>query len=245
MRRVLIVGATSPLARYMAHEFARLGDTLFLAARDTDELERVASDVRIRFGATVHMGRFDAAVVEQHEPFLEEVLHKLGGLDGVVWVAGTMDGLDEAFRRPSAVKQLIDVNFTGAASFLTLVACYLEEQGKGFIAGVSSVAGDRGRGQNYPYGAAKGGFSLFLQGLRNRLSRHGVQVTTIKPGFIDTRMTWGRDKLPFLASPQRVARESVQAILQGKDVAYVPAVWWLVMLVIRAIPERVFKRLSI
>lgn len=245
MRRVLIVGATSPLARYMAYEFARLGDPLFLAARDTDELERVASDVRVRFGATVHTGRFDAEAVEEHERFLQDVLRTMGGLDGVVWVAGTMDGLEEAFRQPQAVKRLIDVNFTGAASLLTLAACYFEEQGKGFIAGISSVAGDRGRAQNYPYGAAKGGFSLFLQGLRNRLSKRGVQVTTIKPGFIDTRMTWGRDKLPFLASPQRVAKESVQAILKGKDVAYVPGVWWLVMLVIRAIPERVFKRMSI
>lgn len=245
MRRVLIAGATSPLARYMAYEFARLGDTLFLAARDSDELERIASDVRIRFGATVHTGRFDAAAVEEHNAFLQDVIRTLGGLDGVVWVAGTMDGLEEAFREPQAVKRLIDVNFTGAASLLTLAACYFEEQGTGFIAGISSVAGDRGRGQNYPYGAAKGGLSLFLQGLRNRLSKRGVQVTTIKPGFVDTRMTWGRGKLPFLASPQRVARESVQAILKGKDVAYVPAVWWLVMLVIRAIPERVFKRMNI
>lgn len=245
MRRVLIVGATSPLARYMAHELARLGDTLFLAARDMDELERVASDVRVRFGATVHAGRFDAAAIEEHERFLQDVLRTMGGLDGVVWVAGTMDGLEEAFRQPQAVKRLIDVNFTGAASLLTVAACYFEEQGKGFIAGISSVAGDRGRAQNYPYGAAKGGFSLFLQGLRNRLSKRGVQVTTIKPGFVDTRMTWGRGKLPFLASPQRVAKGCVQAILKGKDVAYVPAIWRLVMLVICSIPERVFKKMSI
>ncbi|MCS6831817.1 MAG: SDR family oxidoreductase [bacterium] len=245
MRRVLIVGATSPLARYMAHGFAHRGDTLFLAARDTEELERVACDVRVRFGATVHTGRFDAAAIEEHEAFWQEVVRSLGGVDGVVWVAGTMEGLEEAFRQPQAVRRLIEVNLTGAASLLTLAACYFEEQGRGFIAGVSSVAGDRGRGQNYPYGAAKGGFSLFLQGLRNRLSKRGVQVTTIKPGFIDTRMTWGRDKLPFLASPQRVAKESVQAVLKGKDVAYVPAVWGLVMLVIRSIPERIFKKMSI
>ncbi|MDW8321368.1 MAG: SDR family oxidoreductase [Armatimonadota bacterium] len=245
MRRVLIVGATSPLARYMAHEFARQGDALLLAARDMEELGRVASDVQVRFGVPVHTARFDAAAIEEHEAFWQEVVRNLGGVDGVVWVAGTMEGLEEAFRQPQAVRRLIDVNLTGAASLLTLAACYMEEQGRGFIAGVSSVAGDRGRGQNYPYGAAKGGFSLFLQGLRNRLSKRGVQVTTIKPGFIDTRMTWGRDKLPFLASPQRVAKESVQAVLKGKDVAYVPAVWGLVMLVIRSIPERIFKKMSI
>jgi short-subunit dehydrogenase len=245
MRRLLIVGATSPLARHMAHEFAKQGDVLFLAARDGDELERVASDVRIRFGTTVYTGRLDAAAIETHEAFWQRVVQAMEGLDGVVWVAGSMEGLEEAFREPQAVRRLIDVNFTGAASLLTLAACYFEQRGTGFIAGVSSVAGDRGRGQNYPYGAAKGGLSLFLQGLRNRLSRKGVQVTTIKPGFIDTRMTWGRDKLPFLASPQRVAQESVQAILRGKDIAYVPAVWWMVMLVIRSIPERVFKRMDI
>jgi len=245
MRRVLIVGATSPLARYMAHEFARSGDTLFLAARDVDELERIASDVRIRFGAAVHTGRFDAEAIGEHKAFLQDAIGTLGGLDGVVWIAGTMDGLQEAFREPLAVKRLIDVNFTGAASLLTLAACYFEEQGKGFLAGVSSVAGDRGRGQNYPYGAAKGGFTLFLQGLRNRLSKRGVQVTTLKPGFIDTRMTWGREKLPFLASPQRVAKECVQAISKGRDIAYVPAIWWLVMLVIRSVPERFFKKMNL
>ncbi len=245
MRRVLIAGATSPLARYMAHEFAQQGDTVFLAGRDVEELERVASDVRIRFGTPVYTGRFDALAIEEHETFLQDVVESMGGLDGVVWVAGTMDGLEEAFYHPHALKRLIDVNFTGAASLLTLAARVMEEQGRGFIAGVSSVAGDRGRAQNYPYGSAKGGFSLFLQGLRNRLSKKGVQVTTIKPGFVDTRMTWGRGKLPFLASPQRVARESVQAILKGKDVAYVPAVWWLVMLIIRAIPEKIFKKMNI
>lgn len=245
MKRVLIVGATSPLGRYMAHEFAQMGSALYLAARDLEELERIASDIRVRFGTTVHVGRFDAEAVDTHESFLKTVIETLGGLDGVVWVAGTMEGLQEAFHQPQAVKKLIDVNFTGAASLLTLCACHLEQQGSGFIAGVSSVAGDRGRAQNYPYGAAKGGLSLFLQGLRNRLSKQGVQVTTIKPGFVDTRMTWGRDRLPFLASPQRVARESVHAILKGRDVAYVPAVWWLVMLVIRSIPERIFKRLNI
>ncbi|MGQ9539713.1 MAG: SDR family oxidoreductase [Armatimonadota bacterium] len=245
MRRVLIAGATSPLARYVAYEFARLGDMLFLAGRDMEEVERVASDVRIRFEVVVHTGHFDASAIEEHERFVQSVIERMGGLDGVVWVAGTMDGLEEAFHNPHALKQLIDVNFTGAASLLTIVARVMEEQNRGFIAGVSSVAGDRGRGQNYPYGSAKGGFSLFLQGLRNRLSKKGIQVTTIKPGFVDTRMTWGRDKLPFLASPQRVARESVQAILKGKDIAYVPAVWWLVMLVIRSIPERVFKRMNI
>lgn len=245
MRHVLIVGATSPLARYMAYEFARLGDTLFLAGRDMEEVERVANDVRIRFGATVYTGGFDAVAIDQHQAFLQGVQETMGELDGVVWVAGTMDGLEEAFHNPHALKRLIDVNFTGAASLLTLAACVLEERGKGFIAGISSVAADRGRGQNYPYGSAKGGFSLFLQGLRHRLSKKGVQVTTIKPGFVDTRMTWGRQKLPFLASPQRVARESVQAILKGKDIAYVPGVWWLIMLIIRSIPERVFKRMNI
>lgn len=245
MSRVLIIGATSPLARYMAYEFAKRGDSLFLAARDVEELERTANDVRIRFESTVYCGQFDAVAVDQHEAFLQSVLETMGGLDGVVWVAGTMEGLEEAFHRPHAVKRIIDVNFTGAASLLTLCADVMERQGVGFLAGVSSVAGDRGRGQNYPYGAAKGGFSLFLQGLRNRLSKKGVQVTTIKPGFVDTRMTWGRDKLPFLASPQRVAAESVQAILKGRDVAYVPTVWWLVMLVIRSIPERVFKKMNI
>lgn len=244
-RRVLIVGATSPIGRAMALEFLERGDHVYLSSRDKEEVERIAKDLSVRTSKRVEAGVLDLTDFEAHGPFLKDVVARLSGLDGVVIVSGSMDGLEEAFEDPGALRRLIDTNFTGPAAFLTLVATYLEGQGRGFIAAVGSVAGDRGRALNYPYGAAKGGLALFLQGLRNRLFRKGIQVTTIKPGFVDTRMTFGREKLLFLASPGRVAKLSVRAIEKGRDVAYVPPIWRLVMWVIRLIPERIFKKMTV
>ena len=114
---------------------------------------------------------------------------------------------------------------------------------KRFICALGSVAGDRGRQSNYLYGSAKAGLATYLQGLRNRLHRSGVRVITIKPGFVDTRMTYGKPKLFLVARPEAVARKIYQAIEQGRDVVYVPWFWKYLMLIVRAIPERIFKRM--
>ena len=245
MNKVLIVGATSPVGRYMAHEFAMRGFTLMLAGRDKDEVSRVAQDIRVRFRAQVFEGIVRMEGFEEHEKFVQDVVSAMGGIDGVVIVAGSMEGAEEAKTDPVALRKVIDINFSGPASLITLCANRLVAQGKGFIAAVTSVAGDRGRATNYPYGSAKGGLSLFLQGLRNLLAPKGIQVTTIKPGFIDTRMTFGMKKLLFLASPKKIAKQAVSAILARKDVVYCPKIWWLVMTIIKLIPERIFKFLRI
>ncbi|MEO0946372.1 MAG: SDR family NAD(P)-dependent oxidoreductase, partial [Pseudomonadota bacterium] len=125
------------------------------------------------------------------------------------------------------------------------LAPLLEDNGKGTVVGVGSVAGDRGRLGNYVYGASKAGFHAYLSGLRNRLGRSGVHVVTVKPGTVDTAMTWGMDKLPFLAQPEKVAGDIVKAADKRKDVLYTPFIWWPVMTVIKSIPERVFKKLQI
>jgi short-subunit dehydrogenase len=127
------------------------------------------------------------------------------------------------------------------------VANYLEERGRGYIAAVSSVAGDRGRQSNYTYGASKAGLSAYLQGLRNRLHPAGVHVLTVKPGFVDTPMTHGlvNPDSPLVASPEQVAADVDLAIRKRKDVIYTRWFWRAVMLVIGSIPERVFKRLKL
>ena len=142
-------------------------------------------------------------------------------------------------------KRILDTNLLGAASILGLLANHFEAKQRGFLCAISSVAGDRGRQSNYVYGAAKAGLTVFLQGLRNRLFRSGVRVITIKAGFVDTRMTFGRPGMFLVASPERAGRAIVRAISQGRDVAYVPGFWRAVMLLIRAIPEQVFKRLRL
>jgi len=126
---------------------------------------------------------------------------------------------------------------------LNVLANHFEKKRRGFICALSSVAGDRGRQSNYIYGSAKSGLTTYLQGLRNRLWHFGVRVITVKPGFVDTRMTYGRPKLFLVASPEAVARDIYKAVLRGKDVVYTPCLWRVVMAIIRAIPEGLFKKL--
>jgi short-subunit dehydrogenase len=128
---------------------------------------------------------------------------------------------------------------------LTWLANYFETRGKGNITVITSVAGDRGRQSNYIYGAAKGGLSIFLQGLRNRLAPKGVSVTTIKPGFIDTPMTAHIKKGPLFASPETVGKRIHQAMLKGESVVYTPFFWRFIMLIIQHIPEFIFKKMKL
>jgi short-subunit dehydrogenase len=242
---VLIIGATSRVARFLAYRFAGEGAELYLAARDRDELDRLAGDIVIRFAITVHSAVFDLTRFGDHAAFLARVLDTMGELDGVILLAGSLGYQEKATRSPDLTRYVIDANYTGPVCLLTLLADYFAGRGSGFIVGVSSVAGDRGRQSNYAYGSAKGGLSLFLQGLRNRLYFSGVKVITIKPGFLDTRMTFGTKTLPFLLSPEKAARGIHRSITQKRDVLYLPFVWLPVMLVIKAIPETMFKKLKL
>jgi decaprenylphospho-beta-D-erythro-pentofuranosid-2-ulose 2-reductase len=241
---VLVLGATSAIARGAASAFARRGHALYLAARDTPELARLAADLAIRHGVTVKYGNFDVESCDTHGEFLQHVVNEMGGLEGVLWASGFM-GDSMAARKFDAGARVIAVNFTGAASILGLCADYLEQTRRGFIIGISSVAGDRGRQSNYVYGASKGALTLFLQGLRNRLFPAGVRVITVKPGFVDTAMTFGLPGLFLVASPADVGERIVKSLEGRADVIYLPWFWRYIMLIITSIPETVFKRLKL
>ena len=141
--------------------------------------------------------------------------------------------------------QTLTTNFTAAAICLAHLANDFETRGEGGIIGIGSVAGDRGRQSNYPYGAAKAGLSVFLQGLRNRLAPAGIHVLTVKPGFVDTPMTQGLDGLFLVAPPAKVADDIVRAYTKKKDVLYTPFFWRWIMLITKSIPERIFKKLKL
>lgn len=245
MHKLLILGATSPIARNLAREFAREGSSLYVAGRDAEEVRRVAADLRIRFQAPVSWGEFEASNFEGHERFLERVIQAMDGLTGVVLCFGDLGDQERATRDFMHSRRILENNFLGAASILTHVANYLESCRSGFIVGISSVAGDRGRQSNYVYGAAKGALSLFLQGLRNRLSPVGVRVLTVKLGFVDTGMSYGRAGSFLVASPGSAALSIYRAIMKSRDVVYLPWLWRPFMWFIRAIPERVFKHLRL
>jgi decaprenylphospho-beta-D-erythro-pentofuranosid-2-ulose 2-reductase len=245
MARILILGATSAISRSMARLLAAQGHSLFLAGRDEEDLTRLACDLSVRYGAAVYWGAVDAQDFGSHESFLRRVYAVMGPVDGVVCAIGYLGAQPEDSKKEDAVRRIADTNFTGPVSLIAPLANQMEASGSGFILGISSVAGDRGRQSNYAYGAAKGAFSLYLQGLRNRLHTCGVRVITIKLGFVDTAMTYGKPGLFLVAAPEKVARRLCRLSERAAGEYYVPRFWWLLMLVIRSLPEAVFKRLKL
>jgi short-subunit dehydrogenase len=242
---VMILGASSAIARGTAAAMAKQGYSLYLAGRDEQELQRDASDLQLRFGVNVGFGLFDAEQYGQHPAFLEQVIAEMGALAGVVVAFGYLGEQEKAALDFDETLAIINRNYVGAVSILNLCAQRMEGDGRGFIVGITSVAGDRGRQSNYTYGSAKGAFSLYLQGLRNRLASSGVQVVTVKPGFVDTGMTFGLEGMFLVASPRYVGEQIARAVEKGKDIIYLPWFWRYIMLIITHIPERIFKRLSL
>jgi short-subunit dehydrogenase len=242
----VILGAGSAIARAIALEFAGRGYGLLLAGRDMEELERIAADARVRHGVEARALFFDALQPDSHEAFVESCRKaSKDSIEGAVLCFGALGDQEQAQTDAAEARRIVDTNFTGAVSILGHFANHLEEKRRGFLCALSSVAGDRGRQSNYVYGAAKAGLTVFLQGLRNRLFRSGVRVVTIKPGFVDTAMTFGRPGMFLVASPQAAARSVVSAVEKEKDQAYVPGFWRWVMLAIRLLPERIFKRMRL
>ncbi|MDI3257118.1 MAG: SDR family oxidoreductase [Kyrpidia sp.] len=246
MKTAAVLGAASGIARSLAAELARDGYRLVLAGRDGEELTALAGDLRVRYGADVRVRGFDALDEASHRAFVEGCLQDAGGeLDGVVLAYGYLGDQRRAERDFAEARRIIETNFTSCVSVLHLFAEYFERRRRGWMCVFSSVAGDRGRQSNYVYGSAKGGLSIYLQGLRNRLAKSGVQVLTVKPGFVDTAMTFGKEGMVLVASPEAVARGVMRALKKGRDVVYVPGFWRWIMAGVRAVPERVFKKLSL
>jgi len=241
---VLILGATSGIGRALAAEFASHEYDLILAGRDLDELKAIATDLNLRHGVSVRTQSFDALDFAGMGPALAACLTTTGtALKGAVLAVGYLGDHAAALNDLEEARRILDTNFTGPALALNILAKHFEQRGRGFLCALTSVAGDRGRESNYIYGSAKGGLATYLQGLRNRLHHCGVRVITVKPGFVDTRMTYGRPKLQLVASPQAVARDIYKAVERGKNVVYVPWFWRFIMLIVCAIPERVFVKL--
>lgn len=245
MQKILIIGATSAIAEASARLWAARGDALFLVGRNAARLDAIAADLRVRGAASVGCFAMDATDHAAHAPMLEAASAALGGLDVALIAHGTLPDQKACEASVELTLQEIDNNGLSVVALATLLAARFEAQGHGTLAAISSVAGDRGRQSNYVYGAAKGLLSLFLQGLRNRLAKSGVQVLTIKPGFVDTPMTASFRKGALWAQPDDIARGILRAIEQRKDVVYLPGFWRLIMAIIRHIPEQIFKRLSL
>ena len=245
MNRIVILGATSAIAEQTARLYAQQGASLYLVARNTERLVTIAADLKIRGAAQVETEALDLSQSDAHQAMLEQAKIKLGGVDILLVAFGTLGDQKASERDITVAMQELHTNCLSVISILTHSANLMEQQGSGTIAVISSVAGDRGRQSNYVYGTAKGALTIFLQGLRNRLAKKNIHVLTIKPGFVDTPMTVDFKKGLLWVSPEVIAQGIVKAINKNKDVVYLPFFWRYIMLIIKLIPEKIFKKLSL
>jgi hypothetical protein len=246
MKRVLIIGATSAIATACARLWAEQGSEFFLVARNKEKLEQTAADLHARGAKAVTLYSMDAVDFAAHPMMLDNCLVALQQIDIALIAHGTLPDQKACEVDVDVALQEFTNNGTSVIALLTRLANQFEIQRCGTLAVISSVAGDRGRPSNYLYGTAKAAVSTFCEGLRARMFKVGVHVITIKPGFVDTPMTQGLS-LPaaLVAKPEQVADRIVTGIERKVATLYVPGFWALIMLVIRCIPQQVFKRLSL
>ena len=240
----IILGATSSMARAFARKVAAEGAGVLLAGRDMDDLAIQAADAKVRGARMAEAVAFDARAPEGFQSLIDRLAGEEGELNAAVFV-GSMPAQAEIDADPSLIDGTVTDSFTGPARFLQMLAPLMEARGGGTVVGVGSVAGDRGRIGNYVFGAAKAGFATYLSGLRNRLTRAGGHVVTVKPGFVDTSMTWGLPGLFLVATPEAVAEDLWKAVRKRRNVIYTPFFWRYIMLIIRHIPEPIFKKMKI
>jgi short-subunit dehydrogenase len=243
MPYVLILGAKSDMAKAIARQYANNGYNLYLAARNVDELQEFASDIYLKTDQVVECIEFDVLDYPSHQAFYDNLAESPEGVVTAIGYLGDQGSSEVDFNE---TQRVINTNFTGITSILNTIANEFEKRKSGFIVGISSVAGDRGRRSNYIYGAAKAGFTAYLSGLRSRLFSSKVHVLTVKPGFVATRMTEGMD-LPakLTAQPEQVAKDVFNAQQKGKNILYTKWIWLWIMLIIKHIPEWQFKKMSI
>lgn len=244
MLKMMIVGATSAIAQETARCFATDGASFFLVARSQEKMETLKNDLLVRGADDVHCFVLDLNDFARHQEVVDAAIQAMNGLDSVIIAHGTLTDQRRAEEDFEYALQELNANAISVISLLTIIGNHFEQQRKGSIAVISSVAGDRGRGSNYIYGTAKAAVSTFLQGLRNRMAKAGVNVLTVKPGFVDTPMTADVKKNFLFTSPEKVGSDIYDAMKNRRDILYTPWFWMGIMMIIRNIPERIFKRLN-
>lgn len=246
MKKILITGANSAIAASCARLWAADKAEFFLAARNAQKLKEVADDLKVRGASSVHTYEIDLSDNAKQSRMLDDCFTKLGNVDIALVCYGTLPDQEKCEQDASYAAREFANNGASVIHLLTLLGNKMEKQGAGSIAVVSSVAGDRGRRSNYLYGSAKAAVSAFCAGLRLRLMKSGVSVTTVKPGFVATPMTAHLD-LPkaLTVGPDQVARDIVNAVNSRRGTVYTPWYWLFIMLIIRHLPEPIFKRLPI
>ncbi len=241
MKKILVIGATSAIAEQCARIWAGRGDALYLVARNEERLKRIATDLNVRGAAQIESYCMDLNDMQGHAAMLDAAAGAMGGIDTVLIAHGTLSNQKSCEQNVNETLAEIKTNALSTISLLTYIANRFEAKRTGTIAVISSVAGDRGRASNYVYGSAKAMVTTFTSGLRQRLHKFNVTVVTIKPGFVDTPMTASFKKGLLWAKSDTTAAKIVQAIDMCKEEAYIPAFWWLILFLIKFMPNKLFK----
>lgn len=242
MKKLVVFGATSAISQAYVNRVAKRYDTIVLVARNTEFLDQIASHVGVISEAQVIAVPGDLANIHSHKKLIEETC---AGVTCALISYGQLTDQERCVEDTEYAMSQFNLNGTSTISLSAEIACVLSKQGGGTLAVITSVAGDRGRRSNYYYGAAKSAVSSFLSGLRSDMLKRGVNVVTVKPGFVDTPMTKEFKKGMLWASADKVAADIDKAVEKGASVLYTPWFWRYIMLIIRSIPEFVFKKLPL
>ncbi|MEN8241002.1 MAG: SDR family NAD(P)-dependent oxidoreductase [Chloroflexota bacterium] len=245
LSKAVVVGASSGIGEAIARKLAKEGYQVALLARRTERLVKVAEEINGLAGEPLaFFYEHDVRDFDQIKPIFQTVLKEFKTIDLLVYNSGIMNSVGISEFDAAKDHEMIDVNLKGAISWLSEAAVLFEQMGKGKIVGISSVAGDRGRVANPGYNTSKAGFSTYLEALRNRLSRKGIHVLTVKPGYVDTDLL-PADLGPFpAAAPEKIAKDVWRAIKRRKQVIYTPWWWRYILLIVEHIPSFVFRRMS-
>jgi decaprenylphospho-beta-D-erythro-pentofuranosid-2-ulose 2-reductase len=244
-KTILVLGATSAIAQAWMRLLAPEGASFFLVARNAAHLDSVAKDLVTRGATAVYLETADLDQIDPHVGLLERAVVALGNLDCALIAHGVLGDQAAGERDFAVAAASLQTNFLSTVSLVTWLANYFAAHYRGSLIVISSVAGDRGRKSNYIYGSAKAGLNAFLDGVRNRLDREGVQVLTVRPGFVATPMTAHLPQGPLFATPAAVAQDILSAIEHRRDILYTPWFWRWIMAIIRAIPEWKFKKMDL
>ncbi len=243
---VVILGATRGMGRALARRMAARGDRVFLLGRDLADLARSAQDLEVRGAAAGAIGyaACDLERAETFAPALAAAALHLGSLDVVVVTAGLFATQDALEQDRDLTARLLTVDFTNTIRFCEEARTRLLAAGGGVLCVFSSVAGERGRKPVVLYGAAKAGLTRYLEGIDVRFHARGLHVVCVKPGFVRTSMTAGLPEPPFAADPDDVAVHVLRGIDKRSPVVYAPPIWAVIMMVIRALPRAVLRRVG-
>jgi len=243
MKHLLLLGAKSDIAKALAKEYASHGYHLIFAGRQIQELSDFANELQLKYNVSVELIHFDVLDFNSHPSFFNDLSTKP---NGVICCVGYLGNQDLAMQNPKESLLILNTNFIGCVTILDQFASYFEQIKQGFIIGISSVAGDRGRKSNYFYGSAKAGFTAYLSGLRARLFSKNVHVLTVKPGFVYTKMTAHLVlPKPLTIYPDVLAEKVYKGHQKKKNVVYIKWIWKYIMWVIRFIPEFIFKKMNL